>query len=58
MKNAIILLSLAGVIIFCSLGVLANVSVAVKNYTFKEGEPYGLSQVYKVNAPDVGFPPY
>lgn len=61
MKNAIILLSLAGVVNFYSPSVLANaadVSAAVKNYTFKEGEPYGLSQVYKVNAPDVGFPPY
>ncbi|HCD3006633.1 TPA: hypothetical protein NBM23_005043, partial [Enterobacter cloacae] len=48
MKNAIILLSLAGVVNFYSPGVLANaadVSAAVKNYTFKEGEAYGLSQV-------------
>lgn len=29
-----------------------------KDYTFKEGEPYSLSQLYKVNATNVGFPPY
>lgn len=61
MKNTLLLLSLVSVINFYSSGALANavdVSSAVKNYTFKEGEPYGLSQVYQVNAPDAGFPPY
>lgn len=61
MKNTFLFLSLVSVINFYSSGVLANtadVSSAVKNYSFKEGEPYGLSQVYQVNAPDSGFPPY
>ncbi|WP_237932103.1 hypothetical protein [Buttiauxella sp. S19-1] len=61
MKNKNLLLNLVSVIVFYSSGAIANsvdVSSAVKNYTFKEGEPYGLSQVYQVNAPDVGFPPY
>lgn len=61
MKNTLLLLSLVSVINFYSSGAIANavdVSSAVKNYSFKEGEPYGLSQVYQVNAPDAGFPPY
>ena len=36
----------------------SDLSSAVKNYTYKDGEPYGLSQVYKVNSPDEGLPPY
>lgn len=61
MKNTFLFLSLVSVINFYSSGVLANtvdVSSAIKSYTFKEGEPYGLSQVYQVNAPDSGFLPY
>lgn len=61
MKNTFLFLGLVNFINFYSSGVLANtadVSSAVKNYTFKEGEPYGLSQVYQVNAPGSGFPPY
>ena len=44
-----------------SLGASANdvdVSSAVKSYTYKDGEPYGLSKVYQIDAPDNGFPPY
>lgn len=35
-----------------------DVSSAVISFTYKDGEPYGLSQVYQVNAPDTGFVPY
>lgn len=61
MKNTFLFLSLVSVINFYSSGLLANtadVSSAVKSYTFNEGEPYGLSQVYQVSAPDSGFPPF
>lgn len=59
--NTFLFLSLVSVINFYPLNVQANtadVSSAVKSYTFKEGEPYGLSQVYQVNVPESGFPPY
>jgi hypothetical protein len=61
MKNTILLLSLLSVINFYSSGTLASsmdVLSAVKNYTFKEGEPYGLPRVYQTNTPDSGFSPY
>ncbi|MDN2485280.1 hypothetical protein [Kosakonia sacchari] len=35
-----------------------DVLSAVKNYTFKEGEPCGLIRVYQINTPDSGFSPY
>lgn len=43
------------------MGASANdvdVSSAVKSYTYKDGEPYGLSQIYQIDVPDTGFPPY
>ncbi|SMG55492.1 hypothetical protein [Cedecea sp. NFIX57] len=61
MNNTILLLGFVSAINFFSLGASANdvdVSSAVKSYTFKDGEPYGLSQVYQIDAPDTGFPPY
>lgn len=61
MKNIFLLLGLVSFVNFYSSGAFANatdVSTAVKNYTFKDGEPYGLSQVYQINAPDAGFQPY
>lgn len=61
MKKNISMLSLISTISFFSFGVYASgvdISSAVKSYTYKEGKPYGLSQVYQVNAPDDGFPPY
>ncbi|EPC4019084.1 MULTISPECIES: hypothetical protein [Enterobacter] len=61
MNNKILTKSFVCAMIFFSMRVLADdidVSSAVKNYTFKDGEPYGLSQVYQINAPDTGFPPY
>lgn len=61
MKDKFLFLSLISVINFYSSVVLANtedVSSAVRIYTLKKGEPYGLSQVYQVNASGSGFPPY
>lgn len=61
MDNTILLLGFVSAINFFSLGASANdidLSSAVKSYTFKDGEPYGLSQVYQIDAPDTGFPPY
>ena len=61
MRNRILPLGLVGIVSLHSGITLANdggVSSAVKNYTYKDGEPYGLSQVYSVDAPDNGFLPY
>ncbi|MFG6078982.1 hypothetical protein [Erwinia sp. OPT-41] len=59
--KAILLLGFAidiFLISFCVMASNQNVSSAVKSYTYKDGEPYGLSQVYQIDAPDTGFPPY
>lgn len=45
-------------IAFCVMASNQDVSSAVKSYTNKDGEPYGLSQVYQIDAPGTGFPPY
>lgn len=61
MNNTILLLGFVSALNFLSLGVSANdgdVSSAVKSYTYKDGEPYVLSQVYQIDAPDTGFPTY
>lgn len=61
MNNKTLLLGFVSVLNFFSLGAYANdlnVSSAVKSYTYKDGEPYGLSKVYQIDAPDTGFPPY
>ena len=64
MKSNNCIVSLLGFIIainFFSSDAFADnmgISDAVKSYTCKDGEPYGLSKVYQINTPDSGFPPY
>ena len=61
MNNTIILLGFASIIKLYSLDVFMNdmdLSSTVKSYTYKDGKPYGLSQIYQVDAPDTGFLPY
>lgn len=61
-NNSIV--SLLGFIVainfFSSDAFLNNMGIldAVKSYTYKDGEPYGLSKVYQINIPDAGFQPY
>lgn len=64
MKSNNSIVSLLGFTItinFFSSDAFANnmgISDAVKSYTYKDGEPYGLSKVYWINTPDAGFQPY
>ncbi|WP_261641169.1 hypothetical protein [Erwinia mallotivora] len=61
MKKVISLLGFIITINFFSSDAFANnmgISDAVKSYTYKDGEPYGLSKVYQINTPDAGFHTY
>ncbi|WP_373225120.1 hypothetical protein [Enterobacter cloacae complex sp. ESBL7] len=46
------------VLSFPALSDDSDVISVVKNYAYKDGEPYALSQVYAVEPPDEGFLPY